>query len=131
MKIAFDVHGVIADKPRLFKPFLKLLKSNGIEVYIISGPSKVEVEAELKKIGYTSKHFDTILSVVDYLKSKDVPMVLKSDGYWTSDYNWWSSKGKMCKEYNVDVLFDNSIEYEEFMPSNTLFFLFSDKKKKK
>jgi arsenate reductase-like glutaredoxin family protein len=50
MKIAFDVHGVIADRPDLFKPLLKMFKTNNIGVIIISGPTKQKITDELAKV---------------------------------------------------------------------------------
>jgi len=128
MKIAFDVHGVIADRSDLFKPLLKMLKENDINVVIMSGPTKKRIIAELDKLGYTKEHYDDILSVVDYLKGKDVKMWLdyKND-WWASDVDWWKSKSEMCKQNKVDVLFDDSEQYKSGMPPETLFILFKDK----
>jgi len=130
MKIAFDVHGVIADRPDLFKPLLKMFKTNNIGVIIISGPTKQKITDELVKLGYTNEHYDEILSVVDYLKSKDVKMWLdyKKD-WWANEKDWWNSKGEMCKLNNIDVLFDDSEQYKPGMPDETLFILFKDKNK--
>lgn len=130
MKIAFDVHGVIANRRDLFRPFLKMLKANGIEVVIISGPTKSKVKKELDELGYTNTHYDKILSVVDYLKDKGVKMWqdYKHD-WWADGEDWWGAKGEVCKIHKIDVLFDDSIQYKAGMPDETLFILFSDKNK--
>jgi 2-hydroxy-3-keto-5-methylthiopentenyl-1-phosphate phosphatase len=128
MKIAFDVHGVIADRRDLFIPFLKMLKSNGIEVVIISGPTKSKIKKELDELGYTNVHYDKILSVVDFIKNKGIKMWQdhKHD-WWANSKDWWGAKGEMCKIHKIDVLFDDSIQYKTEMPEETLFILFSDK----
>ena len=130
MKIAFDVHGVIADRPDLFKPLLKMFKANDIGVVIMSGPPKPKIISELKKLGYTDDYYDEILSVVDFLKSKATKMWLDyKDDWWASDEEWWSSKGEMCKLNDIDVLFDDSEQYKPGMPADSLFILFKDKEK--
>ena len=130
MKIAFDVHGVLADRPDLFKPLLKMFKANNIEVVIMSGPTKSKIAYELNELGYTNEYYDEIFSVVDYLDSKCVKMWLDyKNNWWANDKDWWSSKGEMCKLNNIDVLFDDSEQYKFGMPEETLFILFKDKKK--
>lgn len=131
MKIAFDVHGVIADRPDLFKPLLKMFKANKIEVIILSGPEKTAIVRELKEFGYTDEHYDLILSVADYLKTTGCEMWLDyKNTWWANDEDWWGAKGKICKEYKIDVLFDDSEQYKLGMPAETLFILFEDKKNK-
>ena len=131
MKIAFDVHGVIADRPDLFKPLLKMFKSNNIEVVILSGPEKSTIVEELGELGYTDEHYDLILSVSDYLKTTGCEMWKDyKDTWWASDEDWWSAKGKICALHKIDVLFDDSEQYKIGMPAETLFILFEDKKNK-
>lgn len=131
MKIAFDVHGVIADRPDLFKPLLKLFKSNNIEVIILSGPPKDVIIKELAELGYTDEHYDETLSVADYLKTTGCKMWIDDKNtWWADDESWWSAKGKICEMYDIDVLFDDSEQYKIGMPAETLFVLFEDKKNK-
>jgi len=129
MRVGIDLHGVLNDKPEAFKPMLKALKANGDEIYVISGPPMEKIVKELEELGYTSEHFDHVVSVVDYLKAEGVKMWqdFKND-WWAESDDWWSSKGKICEKYNIGVLFDNSVEYEYFMPYGTSFVLIDDKR---
>lgn len=131
MRIAFDVHGVMADRPDLFKPLLKLFKKNNIEIFVLSGPTKNGIIEELDSLGYTNEHYDHILSVVDYLKAKNVEMWKdKKNTWWTTEEYWLSSKGEICELYDIDLIFDDNEQYKAYMPKKTLFILFEDKKNK-
>ena len=126
--IAVDLHGVLTDDPNEFKQMMTDLKAKGHKIYVMSGPPKIEVEAELEELGYTEKHFDYVLSVVDYLKEQKVNMWQDEKLEWWADSSaWWPSKGQMCELYHIDVIFDNSIEYKEFMPDFTAFMFVQDK----
>jgi hypothetical protein len=123
MRIAFDIHGTL-DRDRLGilrKLVGSLLNTNNI-IYIISGSPTENIKAMVGLMGIDPKDVIAI-SVVDYLKSKNVPMHMKGGTWWCDDDIWWKSKGMICAEHEIDVIFDDKIEYKEHMPITTKFIL--------
>ncbi len=117
MRIAFDLHGTLDDSQDIFKPMLSLLLQSGVNVSVISGPPVLEIALELEKFGYIcGKHFNNVYSIVGELKTTDVKMWQdENDEWWSDDVTWWSSKGIICKKYNIDVLVDNEARYKPYL----------------
>ena len=116
MKIAFDFHGVLDTCPSKFKLLMKSLDyDTSVERIILSGPPEEQIVEELENAGYQyDLHYDTIISVVDWLKSRDVPMDQYENGNWYCDDKiWWKSKARICNCHNIDILFDDKLEYKE------------------
>jgi len=113
--IGFDLHGILNKYPDILKPLLKMLSKRNV-VVVISGPPEDTVIKELSKLGFKqSIHYDNVISVVDWLKEKGVTMWKDMDGnWWCDNINWWSSKAKICKEYCINILFDDSRRYGEY-----------------
>ena len=124
MNIAFDFHGVLESYPDKFKPFLNTLRKSNT-VFILSGAPYNQIYKELDEHGYcVGHHYDRIISVVDWLKSKNIVMKMNENGSWYCDDEiWWSSKAKICKEYNIHMLFDDKIEYKKYILENSTLFL--------
>jgi len=133
-----DVHGTLAcrDKSRrlhrsnlaqLLVPLMKALRRQRAKVYIVSGPPKKAVEDELRSLGIESHtHFDGIVSVVDFLKSRGFEMEERpvgSGNWWTTEPVWNAAKGWICDAYDIDIMIDNQPEYKRAMPGRTEFVL--------
>ena len=112
----FDLHGVITTDPEGYKHIFKLLRSKGHKIYIISGPSKIDLSKELHALGINrGLDYDRLLSVVDFLKEKGVKMWQNDKGsWWAGDIDWWSAKAQICKTYGVDYMFDDTHTYKQF-----------------
>ena len=111
-RIAFDLHGVLDTKPELYGPMIKVLKSAGHEIFILSGPKRIDVLEQLKKLPlYIGPPFE-ILSVVDFLEDNGVEFNWDGNHPWTDDETWWDSKARICKEKGIDILIDDSIRYK-------------------
>ncbi len=124
MNIAFDVHGALDNDPKriLYEILISMWKS-GNNIFIISGPPYEQIEDELTELGFDFSMIK-IISVVNYLKYKDVKMWQDDKGDWWCDPEpWWASKGMICNEYKIDLIFDDKIEYKKFMPGRTKFIL--------
>lgn len=122
MRIAFDVHGTLNTDVTI-RQFLDSLDSaQEHEVFIVSGPPANEIEAELLQLGIIIDE-SRIISVVDFLKSKGVPMQKKDGNWWCDEEIWWESKGLICREYHIDIIFDDKIRYKRNMPEFTKFVL--------
>ena len=114
--LGIDLHGVADAFPTIVAPVLKFLRESGTKVIFISGPPAGEVFQQLSSLGYEEGcHYDLIVSVVDFIRSKDYAMWQDTQGnWWTDDAIWWSSKAKICEEYSVDVIIDDSPKYAPF-----------------
>ena len=125
MRIAFDIHGTL-DKDGggiLRKLVSSLINTNNI-IFIISGSPTKEIKAIMGLMGFNPKDF-MVISVVEYLKSKEVSMWMNDETWWCEDSIWWSSKGMICREYEIDMIFDDKIEYKKNMPNTTKFVLWN------
>lgn len=115
MKIGIDLHGVLDRDPEHLKEVLVKARREGSEIYVISGPPLYEIVEELFNLGFSNSHYDHIISVVDWLSLNGYADYMYTDdnGQWhTEDEYWWSSKGKICKQYDICALFDDSLKYK-------------------
>jgi len=121
-KVAFDIHGALDDDDdQMLRKMLEWSIERGKEVFIISGPPKEQINKELEKLGIDFSNI-TIISVVDWLKQADVKMWQDKKGdWWCSEDEWWASKGMICREYGIDLIFDDSYRYKKYMPESTIF----------
>jgi hypothetical protein len=121
-KIAFDVHGTLDKNPDVILPMMEKLILK-YSVVIISGPPTDQIYQELKKLECEFiKHFDIVYSVVDYIKRSGVKMHQHDNGNWyCDDEEWWKSKGRMCDEFGIDMIFDNEIKYKKWMSEHVQF----------
>lgn len=125
MRLAFDLHGSLDSDPMLLLFFKGLIYMGRFKCFIVSGPPVTQIINELKKLGINDMdlvHFE-IISVVDFLKSKNAVWRKDEKGYWFDETLWWESKGLICLEYSIDIIFDNDIEYAKHMPDTTRFIL--------
>lgn len=124
MKIGIDVHGVIDKAPGLMVAVMDMLRDMGHEICIISGPSRKQIEEELFAMNIFMPGGIMVYSVVDYLRGSGVKMWQDDKGdWWSSDEEWWASKGNICREHGVDMLMDDSEKYAPGMPDTTRFYL--------
>lgn len=123
-RIAFDVHGTLDhDADGMLMEILNSCLKDKDEVYIISGPTTEQIKEELSNLGINPANV-TIVSVVDWLKINGVYMWQDDKGdWWCDDYDWWASKGKICIEHKIDMMFDDKIKYKKHMPETTQFIL--------
>lgn len=124
MRIAFDLHGVLQAHPDMLRSFLRSLRVDN-KIIVLSGPPLKQIQDELFVAGYIqSLHYDEVISVVDWIKSKGIEMTLNKNGSWeTDEETWWSSKAKICTEYGIDMLMDDSIQYKKYINGDRPLFL--------
>jgi len=115
MIIGFDIHGVLDTHTEQIVKMTKGLRQLGIEIMVITGPEEEQAKAELDRLGLQlGVHYDSIVSVVDWLQRHLAEGEMWQDEkghWWCSDEDWWTSKAKICSEYDVDTLFDDSEKY--------------------
>jgi len=123
MNIGFDLHGVIDSNPLIMRDLMRCLIRNNISVYVISGSPKKEILEELFRYGIHYRfHYTSLLSIVDTLKSDNINMWQDEKNRWyCKDEYWWPVKGRFCREYKIDWLFDDCERYKEYLPKTTKF----------
>jgi len=45
----------------------------------------------------------------------------EKETWWCSEGEWWASKGMICRECGIDLIFDDSYRYKKYMPKSTIF----------
>jgi len=129
LKIGIDVHGVLDTYPEVIIPMMRMFRIMGHKNIIISGPTLSMIEKDLKKIPGMENHnkypflVEGICSVVDFLKANGYKTWKDDDGnVWAAEEDWWTSKAKICKDEEIDILIDDSRRYESaFKLINTRF----------
>lgn len=136
-RYAVDVHGTLAGRgpdgvvPSPLFPLLRGLMQawvqQGEDVYVLSGPTEPVIRAELTRLGLEEGvHFHGVLSVVDSLKSRGVPMWEKPEGsgrWWASEEEWDAAKGWIAARHCIDVVVDDTAAYGPAMPAGASFVL--------
>jgi len=121
MKIAFDVHGTLDNDPANFLLDIVDMCIKKDEVFIISGPPAQQITEEIAGLGINPDNV-TIVSVVDWLREGGAHMWQDKKGtWWCDDAIWWQSKGKICEEHKIDIMFDDCYGYHVAMPETTRF----------
>lgn len=131
-----DIHGTLADKQPdgtqepstlfpLLEPLMRAWVRTGQRVLIVSGPPREVIEEELEALGLRQDvHYYTIISVVDELRHRGVPMTEDPPGsnhWWCDDDDWNAAKGRICAKYGIKILIDDQLEYADAMPEETEF----------
>jgi len=113
MKVGIDLHGVIDSDPDLFKRLLLFMSLKDREVYIVSGPPKVEIVAELEELGFEKDmHYKEVYSIVDFLKENGVEMWQDENRrWWSNEEDWLSSKAKICDKLSLEYMLDDKEMY--------------------
>lgn len=124
-KIGIDLHGVLTDRPRLMKPILQsFVETLNCEVHILTGSFSEEAVKELESYGYIKNiHYTHLFSILDEVKQRNIEITYDDEGNpWCDSDIWNSMKGIYCQRANIDVLYDDSHIYGEYMPENTQFY---------
>jgi hypothetical protein len=97
------------------------LLNAGHEIHIITGQEwdKVKCKVEEARVVYTH-HF----SIVDYHKEIGTKMWQDKKGtWWMENETWVRSKGDYIHREHIDIHFDNSWEYANYVPDFCSFVL--------
>ncbi len=124
MKIGIDYHGVTNANPIFFAEFTKEAKKKNIEIIIISGGAKVDVEAYLKRYGIV---YTDIFSLLDYFKEKRMVTFYEDGSFFVPNEIWNRAKANYCYQNNIDVHIDDSMLYGSYF--QTPFCLYSIERK--
>jgi hypothetical protein len=131
-----DVHGTLAAKDvdgsqlqsslfPLLRPLMAAWCSQGERVFIVSGPPADVIAREVRDLGLKQGiHYHAIISVVDFLRDRDVEMYEKPPGsnhWWCNEGMWWGAKAWISRIYKIDVLIDDLEQYERDLPEGASF----------
>lgn len=128
MKIGVDLHGVITDDPLRWERVCRSWIINGDEVYILTGSTRVDALTELYKLGILQgRHYTNIVSVTDYLLSKGLSWQYDKHHRPSFDLKFWkSAKGELAEELELDIHYDDTLEYAEYFKGKTKFEHYTD-----
>lgn len=124
MRYMIDFHGVIDHRPIYFQSMTNDLISSGNEIFICSGSRKKTILKKLNTFNfYQGTNYNEILSISDVLESSLPAAEIEYDNnnnIWVDDMLWWPMKGKFCKQYNIDIMIDDSEEYFVYVPNTVM-----------
>ena len=117
MLIGLDIHGVIDRFPETFCKLSERWVKNGHEVHIVTGQEWEAVRTTVDTHGIQYTHH---YSIVDHHKNIGTPMYTRSDkdGWWMDKDIWMRSKGDYAMYADLDIHFDDSVEYAKYFPSS-------------
>jgi len=119
MKIGFDIHGCIDVYPEVFKNLGEKLIAKNHEVHIITGQEWEKVKHKVEKRGVPYTHH---FSIVDYHMTQGTKMWKDEKGTWWMDEKiWLRSKGDYIRRADIEVYFDDSHEYGQWVPESCTF----------
>ena len=120
MKIGIDYHGVINANPDFFKDFCKQALNQKLEIFVISGGSRKDVETYLKEHDIL---YSDIFSLLDYFKEKNMVTFYEDGSFFVPNDLWNRAKANYCFKNNIAVHIDDSLIYGAYF--NTPFCLYS------
>jgi len=120
MKIGLDYHGVIKSYPNLFRMITNGFNINDIEVHIITGCRKKDVEQFLQDHDIYYTHFYSITD--EFLKHK-IPYKIDENGnYFFREELWNTAKSLYCASHNIDIMIDDSEVYGQYFVTPYILF---------
>lgn len=117
MKIGFDIHDVIDKHPDKYKEFIRHLGDDGVEIHILTGLSREKAKIILAENNIT---YNYLYSIGDSYHRCGVDWDDEGNPHM-DELEWNTSKGKYCKENNIDIMIDDSEIYGKYMPNGTLY----------
>lgn len=121
IKVGLDLHGVIDKDPEFFAGLSNELLLGGNEVYVITGQEiNDDLFTQLENCGMMKdkwKLFNDIISVTTYRKEQGVEIWYLDDEKtqpMMNEHTWNTSKALICSEYDIDIMIDDSKNYESF-----------------
>lgn len=113
IKIGLDIHGVVSSMPEFFAELTNVLVNSGNEVHILTGRT-ITPEFIEKINGYGIK-YTHLFSIVDYHQKQNTPIHwADNDNPWIDDDTWNKTKAIYCKEHNIQLMLDDSLEYQKY-----------------
>jgi len=121
MNVGIDVHGVIDLYPSAFKIITANLVKDFHGVHIITGQEWEKIKPMIDDLGIQYTHH---FSIVDYHRNKGTKMWKDKKGtFWMDEMEWVRSKGDYIHRENIDIHFDDTWEYANFIPNTCTFIL--------
>lgn len=120
MKIGIDYHGVINRDPKFFAAFTKEAVKKRVEIFVVSGGARKDVEAYLKEHDIS---YNGIFSLLDYFSERNMVTFYEDGSFFVENEIWNRAKAKFCFDNKIDVHIDDSMLYGAYF--QTPFCLYS------
>lgn len=118
MKVSFDLHGVLNDLPDVFQFLTEAIIDKGGEVHIITGSTTEKALLELEELGFKEGlNFTKVVGLPNYLEDLGCVSIGVNRQFGNleySDTDWNSAKGYYCKQNEINLHFDDTLEYGEY-----------------
>jgi hypothetical protein len=115
-RFGIDYFGTLDKEAFLLRKFLAKLMASGIEVFIISGASEVQLSATLPANSFfKGTHYFEAISIETFLKKKGHRVTYKMDGtYFTQEDAFYKSKSLICTERRISLMVDNEHRFRKY-----------------
>ena len=122
LRVGIDIHGVIDKRPKFFARFTKRLHEQGHRVFIITGgQGKPKL---IKQLLDWDIKFDYFFSITDHHVDMGTEMYFKDpDNPFMDEEVWNRTKGDYCKENKIDIMIDDTKDYQPFMTDTTFMWI--------
>lgn len=114
-KLGIDFFGTLNKNQPIIKKFMESLMASGVEIIIISGATQEILSPLLARENIEKgKHFKDVLSIPEFLISKNFKIVIRPDrSYFTCGDVWWGSKAYICAENHITTHIDSDMRYKK------------------
>jgi hypothetical protein len=110
-KIGIDFHGVITALPQNFSIFCHEIRKRDIEVYIISGGPKEDIQRYLDSY---SIEYDHIWAIIDYCTDIGVSTFYDDGTFQVPTDIWDKAKAEYCAQQQIKFHIDDSSIYGKY-----------------
>ncbi len=110
-KVGIDFHGVISAAPELFAAFCHAIRQRGVEVYVITGGSKKDIETYLQKYRI---EYDKVWAVLDFYEQQGKVEFFDDGSFKVEPLLWNKAKAEYCAAENIQFHIDDSNVYGRY-----------------
>lgn len=120
LDIGLDIHGVIDTYPYLFRDLSLEWENHGHRIHIITGEPRKTALPTIIEYGICYNEF---FSIVDYHIEQNTPSLSQDENghYWVDREVWMATKGNYAERVDLDIHFDDQIEYAPYFPKSCSF----------
>ncbi len=110
-KIGIDFHGVISAAPELFASFCHEIRLRGVEVYVITGGPRKDIERYLQKYRI---EYDEVWAILDFYEQQGKVEFFDDGSFKVDTLLWNRAKAEYCVAENIRFHIDDSNVYGRY-----------------